>query len=186
MENKKYALIGRGGHAREVEQFLSGEVTMFDHEQFISSNYTDYVAMIAVGDSNLRKKIYDALPKNVNYFSFIHPSSFIGNNVTIGLGSFIGPNCVLTTNISVGHHSVLLRGCHVGHESEVGDFTSMMSNSVINGNCKVGQYFYLGTNASVKEKITICDNVKIGLNSGVIRDILTPGVYVGCPARRIK
>jgi len=35
-------------------------------------------------------------------------------------------------------------------------------------------------------KTTICDNVTIGLNSGVVKDINEKGVYVGLPVRKIK
>ena len=38
----------------------------------------------------------------------------------------------------------------------------------------------------IREKISICDDVIIGLNSGVVGDIVESGVYVGTPAKKIK
>jgi UDP-3-O-[3-hydroxymyristoyl] glucosamine N-acyltransferase len=62
----------------------------------------------------------------------------------------------------------------------------MMPGSIISGNCKIGNNVYIGSNSSVREKITICDNVIIGLNGGVVKNITKEGVYVGLPVKKIK
>ena len=56
----------------------------------------------------------------------------------------------------------------------------------ISGNCEIGECVYFGTNASVRQKIKICDNVIIGLNAGVVKNINEPGVYAGVPVTKIK
>ena len=62
----------------------------------------------------------------------------------------------------------------------------MVYSSKISGNCNIGKHVYFGTNSSVREKITMCDNVTIGLNSGVVKDINEEGVYAGLPTKKIK
>jgi UDP-3-O-[3-hydroxymyristoyl] glucosamine N-acyltransferase len=66
------------------------------------------------------------------------------------------------------------------------DFFRTSPGSIISGNCNIGKHVYFGTNSSVREKIKICDNVTIGLNSGVVKDIKDEGIYVGTPAKKIK
>ena len=61
-----------------------------------------------------------------------------------------------------------------------------MPGSVVSGNVTLGNKVYLGTNSSIKEKITICDDVIIGLNTGVVKDIKDSGTYVGYPIKKIK
>ena len=46
--------------------------------------------------------------------------------------------------------------------------------------------FYLILIIKEQEKITIKSNTKIGLNSGIIKDINEEGLYFGCPAKQIK
>ncbi|NBP57047.1 hypothetical protein EBU71_11055 [bacterium] len=58
----------------------------------------------------------------------------------------------------------------------------MMPGSIISGNVTIGDNFYLGTNSSIREKLNICDDVVVGLNSGVIHNIQESGVYVGTPS----
>jgi UDP-3-O-[3-hydroxymyristoyl] glucosamine N-acyltransferase len=62
----------------------------------------------------------------------------------------------------------------------------MMPNSIISGNCKVGNKVYFGSNASTAERIEICDNVTLGLNSGVVGNILDFGTYAGTPAKKLR
>jgi serine acetyltransferase len=45
---------------------------------------------------------------------------------------------------------------------------------------------YLGSNSSVREKTKITDDIIVGLNSGVVKNITESGTYVGVPAKRIK
>jgi sugar O-acyltransferase (sialic acid O-acetyltransferase NeuD family) len=182
----KRAIIGKGGHARELVSLFPFAVETFTSDEFLTKDYHEYEIMIGVGDSFLRKQILAKLPQDVKFFSYIHPSSIVGNRISVGEGSFVGPYCVLSTDISIGKHALLLRGCHVGHDCTVGDFLSMMGGSIINGNCSIDESFYLGTNSSVKEKIQICHNVKVGLNSGVVNDIIIPGTYVGTPTKKIE
>ena len=61
-----------------------------------------------------------------------------------------------------------------------------MPNAVVSGNCNIGNCVYIGTNSTIKEKLNICNNVTIGLNAGVVKDIKEPGTYVGTPAKKIK
>jgi sugar O-acyltransferase (sialic acid O-acetyltransferase NeuD family) len=145
-----------------------------------------YEVMIVIGDSKKRFEMCSKLPKETKYFTFIHPTALIMQNVEIGEGSFIGAYSILTTNIKLGKHSLLNRSNHIGHDSTIRDYLSMMPGSIVSGNCTIGDRVYIGTNSSIKEKITIVDDVVIGLNSGVINHIKNSGVYAGLPVKKIN
>jgi UDP-3-O-[3-hydroxymyristoyl] glucosamine N-acyltransferase len=61
-----------------------------------------------------------------------------------------------------------------------------MPGSIVSGNVTLGNKVYLGTNSCIREKINICDNVTIGLITGVVKDITQSGVWVGSPIKKIK
>lgn len=190
----KKALIGYGGHAKEVMSQIGEKMPCFVTDDFICENTIplskfnpkEYQVMIAIADPIKRENIIKKLPKETIFFSFIHPSSLIFDNVQIGYGSFIGAMSILTTNIKIGNHSILNRSNHIGHDTIIGDFFSGMPGAIVSGNCEIGNKIYLGTNSSIKEKIKICDNVIVGLNSGVVKNINECGVYAGVPASKIK
>jgi sugar O-acyltransferase (sialic acid O-acetyltransferase NeuD family) len=196
----KKAIIGSGGFGREVKALLldnnPNEVVQF----FVDDNYVDnntnpisslnvneYEVIIAVGNPILREQIYRKLPKNTKYFTAIHKSvQILDSNVVIGEGSIICPNTILTTNIKIGNHTHLNLGSTIGHDTITGDFFTTAPGVKISGNCIIGDRVYFGTNSSVRERITICDDVTIGLNGGVVKNINEPGTYVGVPVKKIN
>ena len=190
----KRGIIGFGGHAREVMSQMNVKLPCYVSDELTNKNtlpiseldFKEYEVMVAIGDPINRKKIVDKLPSHTKYFTFIHPTAQImDDNIEIGEGSFIGANSIITTNVKIGKHSILNRGCQIGHDVVIGDYLSMMPGSIISGNVNIGNYFYMGNISSVREKINICDNVTIGLNGGVIKNITETGTYVGTPAKKI-
>lgn len=188
-------LIGAGGHANEVLAQMGEELPMYVDDEYQTENtkpiseldFAECEVLIAIGDSQRRKEMVEKLPSNTKYFTFIHPTALILNkNIKIGEGSFIGAYSILTTNILIGKHALLNRMCQIGHDCIIGDYLSMMPSAIISGNCIINDCFYLGTNSSIREKIDICNNVIIGLNSGVVKNINKSGTYAGVPVKKIK
>jgi len=190
----KLALFGYGGHAREVASQINNSIDFFVDDEY-SNEYTKpislfnpeiYMMMVAVSNPKLREEIVKKLPKETRYFKFIHPTAQIfAKNVEIGEGSFIGANSILTTNIKIGKHSILNRGNQIGHDTNIGDYFSAMPGAIVSGNVSIGDRVYIGTNSSIIENKSIYTDTIIGANSVVIKDILTSGVYVGTPVKKI-
>jgi sugar O-acyltransferase (sialic acid O-acetyltransferase NeuD family) len=190
----KKVLVGDGGHAREVMAQMGIKLDRFVDDQYVNKDTfplskldpNKHEVMIAIADSKVRFDISQRLPKGIKFFTFIHPTALVMDDVEIGEGSFIGCYSVLTTNIKIGSHSILNRANHIGHDCRIGDFFSAMPGAVISGNVTIEDLVYIGTNSSIKEKINICNLTTIGLNSGVVKDINNSGVYVGTPTIKIK
>jgi acetyltransferase-like isoleucine patch superfamily enzyme len=45
---------------------------------------------------------------------------------------------------------------------------------------------YFGTNSSVRQGITICQDVVIGMGGVVVKNITESGIYVGNPATKLE
>jgi len=192
-------LIGAGGFAREIKAHM-GNPTMkcfIDNQYWKENNEyifplsdfdpTQHEALVAIGDPRDRFDIIQRLPKETQYFTFIHPSAqILGNDVQIGKGSIICAGCILTTNIVIGGHAHLNLQTTIGHDCEIGDYFTTAPGAKISGNCKIYDCVYVGTNASIKQKISIHSLSTIGLNAGVVKNIEEPGVYAGTPAKKIK
>jgi sugar O-acyltransferase (sialic acid O-acetyltransferase NeuD family) len=196
----KKAIIGSGGFAREVKSILLDNDPNEEIEFFVDDEYVDatskplskldvkkYEVVIAVGDPKIRKNILNKLPKNTKFFVVKHKSvQILDDNIQIGEGSIICPNTIITTNVKIGKHAHLNLSTTIGHDTIIGDFFTTAPGAKISGNCSIGNCVYIGTNASVREKIEICDDVTIGLGSGVVKSINITGIYGGIPAKKIK
>jgi sugar O-acyltransferase (sialic acid O-acetyltransferase NeuD family) len=191
----KRALVGYGGHAREVLSQMGEKLTCFVDDKYVVEGTEplskfdpkEYELMIAVANSRDRYDIIQRLPKETKYFTWVHPTALImDDNIKIGEGSFIGAYSILTTNIKIGKHAILNRGNQIGHDCEIGDYFSAMPGAIVSGNVKIYDLVYMGTNSSVREKLSIHSLVTIGMNSAVVKNIEESGVYVGVPVIRIE
>jgi len=187
-------LIGNGGHAREVMAQMGIKLIRFVDDQYMSNDtlplskldIEKYEVMVAIADPRDRYDTIQRLPKGVRFFTFVHPTALIMDDVEIGEGSFIGANSILTTNIKIGKHAILNRGNHIGHDCVIGDFFSAMPGSVVSGNVRIYDLVYLGNNSTIKEKLSIHSLTTIGMNGAVVKHIEESGTYVGVPVKKIK
>jgi sugar O-acyltransferase (sialic acid O-acetyltransferase NeuD family) len=188
------AIFGYGGHAREIASYIGKSITFFVDDKYATDylkpistfDPTEYQMMIAIGDSEERSKIVSKLPKETQYFTYIHPTSLVGDDVKIEEGSYIGPYSILTTNIKIGKHALINRGNQIGHDCTIGNYFSIMPGAIVSGNVNIGDKVYMGTNSSIIQKKLICSNTIIGAGAVITKNIITPGIYVGIPAKKIK
>lgn len=190
-------LIGAGGFAREIvaEVFLQTKMRLkcfVDDEYWVDGLYKisefnpeSQSALIAVGNPADKIKLLGKLPENTKFWNYISPNAYV-NNLTLGTGNFICAGVIITTDVKIGNHVHLNLQTTIGHDSVLGDFVTTAPSVNISGNVTIGKGVYLGTKSCIREKISICDNVVLGMNAGVVSDIEESGVYVGTPAKKIK
>jgi sugar O-acyltransferase (sialic acid O-acetyltransferase NeuD family) len=190
----KKALVGYGGHAKEVMAQMGVKLTCFVDDKYVVEGTRplsefdpkEYVLMVAVADSKNRFDITQRLPKETKYFTWVHPTVLImDDNIEIGEGSFVGAYSILTTNIKIGKHAILNRSNHIGHDCEIGDYFSAMPGAIVSGNVKIYDCVYMGSNSSIREKLSIHSLCTVGMNAGVVKNITEFGTYVGTPAKKI-
>ena len=202
---KKICIFGSGGFAKEVywlafqcgqriDAFIDiqsgGEYngTKIENDDYFDPN--DHTAVIAVGNPKLREKIANKLLLKYSsdiFTTLVSPfANVMAPNVKIGIGSVICANCILTCDIELGAWSQLNLATTIGHDTRTGEFFTTAPGVHISGKVNAGKRVYLGTNASVIEDIDICDDVLVGANACVAKDIVESGTYVGTPAKKME
>jgi len=197
----KYGIIGHGGFGNEVFWSMSpierNSAVFFVDDNYYDSNVPnllplskfdpeEYQVVVAIADSYVRKKIVESLPSNTKFFTHIHPSAQIhGEDVFIGEGSIICAGTIITTNVKIGKHAHLNLITTIGHDCVIGDYFTTAPGTQISGNITIGNNVYFGTRSCIKQKLTVCDDVTIGMNAGVVKSIIESGTYVGTPAKKI-
>lgn len=190
-------LIGAGGFAREIRaevRLQYGNVLKMyvDDEYWAEGLYRisefdpeTQSALIAVGNPADKKILLAKLPENTDFWNYISPRAYV-NNLRMGKGNFICAGTIITVNVTIGNHVHLNLHTTVGHDAVLGDFVTTAPNVNISGNVTIKDGVYLGTASCVKEKLTICEDVVLGMNASVVKDITESGTYVGIPAKKIK
>jgi len=207
---KKIFIIGAGGLGRGLESYLEmipvsqrdWELVGFIDESLnaldgVPSDYRivgdintynfedNDMALIAIGDPNMREDVYLRLKGRVKFFTFIDPRAILGKFIQIEEGCIILAGCFISNAVKLGKFTVVLEKSIVGHDSEIGKFCSLMPNVDIGGGCKFGDRVFLGTNATIIPRRSIVDDVIVGAGSVVFRNIKSECTVYGNPAKKL-
>ena len=208
--DKKICIVGDGGFAREVFTLLIDcvkdkninlkewirfmladkgyqKTSIMGIETICHAEFDPalHQVIIGIGDSKIRERIVNELPVNTEYATLIHPNAIISDWVEIAEGSVVCAGSIITCNIKIGKHSQLNLMTTVGHDCQIDDYFTTAPATNISGICTFGKHVYFGTNSSVKQGISICDNVTIGMGAIVVKNINESGVYIGSPAKKM-
>jgi len=190
----KYAILGCGGHAREVINLMKQEgrveiCGIYDDNEAmhgtiignvrvqgsISAMPDDVNWLICIGQNEVRKLINDRLdPRGLGlagkpYYPLndvmLAESSVVGVGTFIGRGTFVGPS------VTIGKHCIIQPGAYLSHDAVVGDYV------FLGGRVMMGGFAQVGTGTVVGMGVIIAPKVKVGawsnvlVNSAVITDI---------------
>lgn len=198
---KKIGIIGYGGVAREIIcRLKKNSYDIFINEKFITNDIKNivkpfenldvnkYKILICIADSKIRNSIVNLLPSNTEYFTYIDKDAKLldKKTIVIGKGSIICYGSVLSTNINIGEFSHVNVHTTIGHDTKINDYLTAGPGVRISGEMNIGKNVFLATGCVLRNKINICDNVVIGMNSFVNKNITESGVYVGSPVIKIK
>ena len=193
MQDKLY-IIGCGGHARSVADTVldnspDAEIIFVDknakkNEKILGFSVikklpeTASNVFIAIGNNEERQK----LSRHCKPISIISKRAYVGSEAIIGNGCYVGNGAFIGSQCKIGDGTIINTNAVVEHECQVGQYCHIAPNSCICGRCFLGDNVFLGVGSSIKEKITICSDVTLGAGCVVVKNIATPGIYMGVPA----
>lgn len=206
--NKKVVILGAGGHAKSIADIIlkSGDEVVGFLDDNVDKGTTiiksknikvigkvedavelsqnkDISFIIGIGNNKVREKI--ATKYDLNYYTAIHPTSVIAEDVQIGEGTAIMANAVINVSSKIGKHCIVNTGVIVEHDNVIEDYVHLSPSATLSGTVTVGKYTHLGTGVKVKNNIYIASNVIVGIGGVVVKDIKCSGIYVGVPVRNL-
>ena len=198
---KEFEIVGYSGHAFScIESAISSGYTIFSYYENKEKSYnpfdlkflgneinklTSKPIFIAIGDNNIRKKVFNKLNK-YDFISIFDSSARISKNIIINKMCFIGPSVILNSFAKIGVGSIINSGAIVEHECVIGDFAHIAPGSVLCGGVEVGSCCLIGANSVILPGLKIGKNSVIGAGSVVLKSIPPNSVVVGNPSRNIR
>lgn len=207
--NKKVVILGAGGHAKSIADivlksndqvigFLDDNVEIGTaiiksrdikvigkiEDSLNIANNQNILFVIGIGNNKVREKI--AKQYNIKYYTAIHPTAVIAQDVQIEEGTVVMANTVINVGASIGKHCIINTGAIVEHDNTIEDYVHLSPSVVLSGTVKIGKYTHLGTGTKVRNNINITANVIIGVGGVVVKDINKEGTYVGVPVKRLE
>jgi len=162
-------------------------IPVFKFEQHNFINCSDTKFLVAIGDNNIRTKVYKKLLTfKLEPMNLIHPKSIVSESshindgtvvmggVTINSETLISQNCIINTNSSIDHHCI------------IGDNVHICPGVHLAGNVHVGDNTMLGIGSCVIPGIHIGSHCVIGAGTVVINHIPDFSLVVGVPGKIVR
>ena len=208
---ERVVLVGAGGFAREVLQFLedidsAGRLIRCDAfivesgfareptiqgvpvlEGFESLRHQRAPVAVAIGAPDIRHRIVETIEREyigaTSVDALVHPTAVVGKRVSFGVGTIVAPLSTATTDIAVGRHVQLHVGAAVGHDVVVGDFVTLSPRSVISGHVEIGEGALVGAGAIILPNLRVGAWATVGAGAVVTKNVADYSTVVGNPAR---
>ena len=203
-------IIGSGGFAREVlrlakhlqsldrleyDDIFFVEMDNFhtcdivDGTSVVKFSQCDLFAMrfvIGIADPKTKQRIVNDLPSQTEFTSLISPLAFVAEDLIHKPGLVVMPFSYISCNVKLGNHVHVNTHSTIGHDTTIGNCFTSAHSVMIAGNNSISDYCYFGMNSATKQGVSIAENVSIGLNAGVVKDIQIPGIYIGTPCKLLE
>lgn len=208
---KRVAIIGAGGHAREVLDIydaLNASALRYDvvgwlvepafaaaaglvrgrpilgDLDWLAARANEVSVICAVGEPALRRRLVErARGFRARFCSAVHPHAVLSASVTLGAGVVIAAGTVLTSDIRLGDHVHVNAGCTISHDAVLEDFATLSPGVHLAGGGVVEEGACVGTGAAVIPRVRVGAWSIVGAGCTVIRDVPPDSTVVGVPGR---
>jgi len=164
---------------------VNGIMVSQDLAGFAADSSVQFV--VAVGRPAARARIVRRIERAAGsrFATIVHPSSILGDTVSVGAGSIILPAACLTTDVRVGQHVLINPKVSIAHDCLLEDYVSLSPSVTLAGGVRLGQGCELGTGAIVLPRQQVdCWSI-VGAGAVVITPVAANTTVVGVPARRV-
>ncbi len=205
----KLAILGASGHGKVIAEaaILSGkwtEIIFFDdafpeiqsiEEWTVLGNTRDLIKnknnfggiIIGIGDNKIRMDKYNYLKRHdCNIVSIIHPSAIISQSVSMGFGTVVMAGAIINAYSQIGYSCIINSNAVVEHDCLLSDGVHISPGVLLAGDVSIGISTWIGIGSTVKQQITIVNDVIVGAGSVVVKDIVEQGIFFGNPLKKLK
>lgn len=204
---KQLAIAGASALGRQIEHHL-----MFATEEFrvvgffddfapqegdvigtMNQIADDYAAgrfdclMIGVGYKAMefRSALLSRIRGRIPLASLVSRNAVVDPTAEISEGAVILNGSLIDQDVQVGANCFFSLGCSISHETIIGENTYCAPRVTVCGRSQIGKSCFLGANCTILGGLTVADHVTVGAGAVVTKSISEPGVYIGCPARKM-
>ena len=149
--------------------------------------YDMHIALSYRKMNKLRQEKYNEAKKiGFHLATYVCSKSVFWKDLQHGENCFILENQTLQPGIILGNNVTLWSGNHIGHQSIIGNHTYLSSHVVVSGHCKIGERCFLGVNSTLRDFITIGNDVMVSMDASVTKNIENGSVILSKSSEILK
>jgi sugar O-acyltransferase (sialic acid O-acetyltransferase NeuD family) len=145
--------------------------------------------LVTVGQvrfSDVRSRLFERGKNAGCVFPVVTASSaIVSRRAEIGEGTIVMHRAFVNAKSIIGRNCIINTSAAIEHDAVIGDHCHVSTGALVNGGCIVGSGCLIGSGAVLLQGRRVVDGCIVGAGSVVVHSLEEPGVYVGCPARKI-
>jgi UDP-3-O-[3-hydroxymyristoyl] glucosamine N-acyltransferase len=168
---------------QDLESFVNEHpnysLSRVDPEDFLSSSpsYGSYINLV-IKDIELRKQVTAQLDsKPYKRFSFVHRQSH-ASLAKIELGCMIYPLAAIYPGVKVHRDVIVHSQTLIAHQCNIKTGTFVSGGVSIAGGASIGEFCTIGLGTVIIDKVSLSNDVFVGANTLIRKDITEPGSYI--------
>lgn len=147
-------------------------------------------AVLALGQVGLGKARFELWKRlrtlGLSFPLIVSPNAIVNEGVSADEVAVVMDGAVINVGSTIGRGTIVNTNSTVEHDVVLADWVHVAPGATISGGVTVGRFSMIGVGATIIEGRKIAPECVIGAGATVVDDLTEPGVYVGCPARRIR
>lgn len=199
----KLAVVGASGHGKviaDLAELCGYEVAFFDDNYptkshvehwLIQGSFSDLIeqvsvykhAIIAIGNNKIRARLFSILTQaGFSFPTLVHPSSNVSKYAKLSSGTVVLAGAMINSFANIGENCILNTGSIVEHDCYLADNIHLSPNVALAGGTIVGSCTWFGIGSVTVPLINVGENVIIGANSTITKNIPSDVIAFGTPA----
>jgi sugar O-acyltransferase (sialic acid O-acetyltransferase NeuD family) len=140
--------------------------------------------MVAVGEMELRQKVYEKVAKRTKRPSAnaVHPLSWQSSYAQLGFGNIFNAGTVVNANTVVGDMNHFHSGVTVETDVTIGNYCNINAGARIGANVVVEDQVFIGTGAVIHPGVRLGEGCLVGAGSVVLKSVDAGKRVFGNPA----
>lgn len=186
----KFEIIGYFDGYASVGDIINGyKILGNDNDAFIMYGeglFDCVIICLAYTQFAQKKKLFELYSNKIPFATIIHPTAYVSPKSNIGAGVIVCENATICKGASIENNVTIKPGVLVSHDSKIGKHSFIAARVAIAGLVEIGECCFIGINATIRNRITIGDNVVLGMGSVAFKNLNANSIYVGNPAHYLK
>lgn len=185
----KYEIIGLVDTADDFNpsEKKNGYNVIFNMNELLkcSDKYIHLHCVLAIGDNQSRKTIFDQLIKhNFKLPNIISSRSFVDRTVIMGNGNLIAHAAVVNAQTVLGNNNIINTGSVIEHDCYVKDHTHIGPRAVLCGGVKISEYVFSGAGSIIIPNVFVAEGTIIAAGAVLIAHVTEKfSTFIGIPAK---
>ena len=171
------------------EKILNYSIIGTDNElvRFVTDCPDFLITVGQIKSSSLRERLFQMVKKaGGNLPVIISPMAYVSRNAQIEEGSIVMHHALINAGAAIGKGCIINTKALIEHEAVIGNFCHISTAAIVNGQANIGDCCFIGSNTVIANNTNVAANTVIAAGSQVLRNIESPGIYLGLPLRKIK